>query len=312
MQSTSHILMIRPVKFEFNVQTAVNNAFQVALNNGDVHAAALKEFDNFVEKLRSKGIHVSVIDDSTEPHTPDSIFPNNWISFNSNGSVVLYPMYAPNRRLERKPGVLEFVKNRFRVSEIIDYTSYENEGRYLEGTGSMVLDHEYSLAYACLSPRTDVSLLEQFCSSTGYKAITFEALDKKGRQIYHTNVMMCVADRYVVICMESIRNPSDRQLLEDTIRSCGKERIDIDLDQMNRFAGNMLQVQNDQGKKFLVMSSQAYESLTEDQRSRLQEFNEIVHSPLHTIESNGGGSARCMMAEIFLEPKKDSSSAGSQ
>ena len=300
MQTTSHILMIRPVSFAFNEQTAVNNAFQVAGTGKNIQEKALAEFDGFVTKLEAKGIDVMVINDTPEPHTPDSIFPNNWISFHDNGSVVLYPMYAVNRRLERKPNVIEEIKKRFTVRHTIDYSKFEEQEKFLEGTGSIVLDRDKNIAYACLSPRTDKELFKQYCEEMGFHPVLFTATDQKGGQIYHTNVMMCVADKYVVICLDAIADEHERAYVVNTIKNSGKELIEITLEQMNHFAGNMLQVNNRDGKKFLVMSTQAFESLTSQQINKLTAYNEIIHSSLNTIESNGGGSARCMMAEVHL------------
>ena len=300
MQTTSHILMIRPVSFAFNEQTAVNNAFQVAGTGKNIQEKALAEFDGFVTKLEAKGIDVMVINDTPEPHTPDSIFPNNWISFHDNGSVVLYPMYAVNRRLERKPNVIEEIKKRFTVRHTIDYSKFEEQEKFLEGTGSIVLDRDKNIAYACLSPRTDKELFKQYCEEMGFHPVLFTATDQKGGQIYHTNVMMCVADKYVVICLDAIADEQERAYVVNTIKNSGKELIEITLEQMNHFAGNMLQVNNRDGKKFLVMSTQAFESLTSQQINKLTAYNEIIHSSLNTIESNGGGSARCMMAEVHL------------
>lgn len=293
--------MIRPVSFAFNEQTAVNNAFQVAGKEKNIQEKALAEFDEFVAKLRAKGIDVTVVNDTPEPHTPDSIFPNNWISFHDNGSVVLYPMYAVNRRLERKPGVIEEIKKKFTVRRTIDYSNFEEQEKFLEGTGSIVLDRDKNIAYACLSPRTDKGLFKQYCEEMGFHPVLFTATDQKGGQIYHTNVMMCVADIYVVICLDSIADEQEREHVVNTIKNSGKELIDITPAQMNHFAGNMLQVNNVDGKKFLVMSTQAFESLSPQQISRLASYNEIIHSSLNTIESNGGGSARCMMAEVHLK-----------
>lgn len=303
MQTTNHILMIRPVNFLFNTETAVNNAFQVSSDDKDVHDKALQEFDSFVKKLSSSSIDVTVIDDSPEPHTPDSIFPNNWVSFHQDGSVVLYPMFAANRRLERKPAVLEHIRSNFAVKRVIDLSVYEANGTFLEGTGSVVLDRKRHIAYACLSPRTDASLLNEFCRKMKYKPVAFRAVDKNGRAIYHTNVMMCVADKFVVICFDSIIDPEEKRKVETAIVESGKEIVTISMDQMNHFAGNMLQVRNDKGEKFLVMSTQAFDSLMPEQLKKLERFNSIIHSPLDTIEKNGGGSARCMIAEVHLPVK---------
>jgi hypothetical protein len=305
MQTTHHLLMIRPVRFGYNAETAVNNAFQVAgADQQQVMQQAVAEFDAFVDKLRQAGVDVTVVNDTIAPHTPDSIFPNNWVSFHNDGTVVLYPMFAVNRRMERKPHVLEAIRHKFQTGTTIDLTGYEAEDRFLEGTGSMVLDRENKIAYACLSPRTDKQVLQEWCNKMGYQAEAFTALDENGQQIYHTNVMMCVADRYVVICLDSIADAEERQHAMQTIERSGKQIIAISHAQMNHFAGNMLQVQNKQGHKFLVMSSQAYQALTPEQVQTLESFNPILHSSLDTIERNGGGSARCMMAEVHL-PAKD-------
>ena len=294
--------MIRPVNFSFNAETAVNNAFQVAAADEAAQEKALAEFEGFVKLLQDNGVDVLVIKDSPEPYTPDSIFPNNWVSFHEGGQVCLYPMYAVNRRMERKPAVLKELGSRFSINATLDFSNYEKEGFFLEGTGSMVLDRDHKIAYACFSPRTDKKVLLDFCEKMGYRPETFTAVDDQGRPIYHTNVMMCVADRYVVVCLDSLSIPAQRQHLTATIRSTGKEIIGISLEQMNQFAGNMLQVHNKKGEKLLVMSTSAYKSLTPAQITRLSSYNRILHSPLTTIETNGGGSARCMMAEIHLEP----------
>jgi hypothetical protein len=302
MQTTSHILMIRPVNFTFNPETAVNNAFQ-SLGSVDPQKQALTEFDEFVKVLRDNDVDVTVIDDTPEPFTPDSIFPNNWISFHDQGLICLYPMYAANRRLERKPSVLRELAQRFRIDLTLDFRAHELEERYLEGTGSMVLDRDHKIAYACLSPRTDKTVLLDFCAKTGYTPEIFTAVDSNGQAIYHTNVMMCVADRYIVACLDSLPNPAEREHFMGTVRSSLKTLIPITLPQMNRFAGNMLQIHNRTGERLLIMSTQAYDSLRPDQIGQLTAFNRILHSPLHNIETNGGGSARCMMAEIHLDPR---------
>ncbi len=300
MQTTRHILMIRPVQFTYNAQTAVNNAFQVAGAAENAQQKALEEFDTLVTLLRANGITVTVVDDTAEPHTPDSIFPNNWISFHSGGTIVLYPMFAPNRRLERKPALIEQLKKDFATSRQIDLSHFESRNQFLEGTGSMVLDRDHQLAYACISPRTDPKVLEEFARQLQYEPVLFHATDANNKPIYHTNVLMCVADAYVVICLEAIRSAAEKSDVIATINGTEKELITISLEQMNHFAGNMLQVENDQGEKLLVMSTQAYQSLTTKQIEALENYNRILHSPLTTIETNGGGSARCMMAEVFL------------
>jgi len=296
--------MIRPLRFEFNAQTAVNNAFQVPDQDKDIASLARKEFDDFASLLQSKGIDVSIVNDSPEPHTPDSIFPNNWVSFHADGTVFLYPMFAENRRLERKPEVLQQIRKKFEIVQLHDLSDRELQDQFLEGTGSMVLDRSEQIAYACLSPRTHPEVLEEFARISGYRIVAFDAVDRNGLPIYHTNVMMCVADRYVVICLDSIRDTLQLKTVNEVIRHTGKEIIPISLQQMEHFAGNMLQVENRNGEKFLVMSSQAYASLEPGQRDKLEAYNPILHSPLDTIEKNGGGSARCMLAEVFLPEKK--------
>ncbi|MES2329571.1 MAG: arginine deiminase-related protein [Bacteroidota bacterium] len=300
MQHTSHLLMIKPVRFDFNAETAVNNLFQVNAEDHAVQEKALREFEAFISTLRDHGIDVTVIDDTAEPHTPDSVFPNNWISFHENGTVILYPMFAANRRLERKQHVLDAIEQKFSINQMIDLSIYEKDDRFLEGTGSMVLDRENKIVYACLSPRTDAKILRKFCEQMNYTAVSFAAVDADGQPIYHTNVMMCVADEFAVICLESIKDETERKTVADLLTKTGKQIIEISFGQMNHFAGNMLQVHNKEGKKFLVMSSQAHQSLTTQQLLSIEHFNPVIHSDISTIETNGGGSARCMMAEIFL------------
>jgi hypothetical protein len=301
MQTTSHLLMIKPVAFDFNAQTAVNNAFQQKGSNNNAQQKAREEFDDFVKKLIAAGVDVTVVQDTAEPHTPDSIFPNNWISFHDDGSVVLYPMYAPNRRAERKQHVLDAIQTKFKQQQLIDFSAKENENIFLEGTGSMVLDRTNKIAYACLSPRTHKTLFTEWCKQMQYNACYFFSTDENGDEIYHTNVMMCVAEEYIVICLDSIKDLNERQYVIDTITGSNKKIITISYYQMNHFAGNMLQVNNNKGEKLLVMSSQAYHALTGEQIKELENFNPIIHSDLTTIETNGGGSARCMMAEVFLK-----------
>ena len=298
--------MIRPVQFAYNTQTAVNNAFQTrgVESTTVVQDRAEQEFDALVTKLREHDIDVLVIQDTPTPHTPDSIFPNNWISFHHDGSVVLYPMFAANRRLERKQGVLDAIESRFLIHKRIDYTKHEAEGKFLEGTGSFVLDRKNRIAYACRSPRTDESLFLDFCHQFDYRAIVFDAVDEKGRAIYHTNVMMCIADKYAIINMESIVE-SDRLSVMNTLNNSGKDIMLIDQAQMAAFAGNMLQVENKRHQSYLVMSSRAFYSLQPWQIRKLESFDPIIHSSLDTIEQNGGGSARCMMAEVYLPQLHD-------
>lgn len=310
MQTTSHLLMIRPVNFSFNAETAVNNTFQVAGAADHAQEQALAEFEGFVQLLRDNQVDVTVVQDTPDPYTPDSIFPNNWVSFHDDGTVCLYPMYAVNRRQERKPGILKLIGEKFDIDATLDFSGYENEGVFLEGTGSMVLDRDHKIAYACLSPRTNEAVLLDFCAKMGYTPEFFTAIDAHDQLIYHTNVMMCIADRYAVVCLDALPYEPEQMQLAATIEASGKTIVTITLDQMNHFAGNMLQVHNQQGEKLLVMSSQAYASLDPGQISRLESFNPILHASLTTIETNGGGSARCMLAEIHLPKTRSDSPAG--
>ena len=292
--------MIRPLHFIFNAETAVNNSFQVKGDQENLTKKAVAEFDALVQKLQTQGVDVTVVEDSPAPHTPDAIFPNNWISFHADGIYCLYPMFAPNRRKERKAEVISVIQKKFHFNKLIDFTGYESENLFLEGTGSMVLDREKRIAYACLSPRTDLNVLHDFCGRLNYEPVVFHATGENGQAIYHTNVMMCVADRYVVICLESITDPAERKDVEKTITQSGKEIVAISIGQMNRFAGNMLQLENNRKEKILVMSSAAWNALLPEQKEKLAKYNQILHSSLRHIETNGGGSARCMIAEIHL------------
>lgn len=307
MQTTDNVLMIEPVAFGYNAQTAENNYFQVNSENSETQEKALQEFKNFVEKLRSKGINVITVKDTLEPHKPDSIFPNNWVSFGSDGKAFLYPMFAPNRRDERRPEILQEVEAAgFDIKEIDDISQSENENKFLEGTGSMIFDHDKKIAYGSVSLRLDEQLFRDFCAKIGYEPVVFHSFQTAGTErlpIYHTNVMMCVADKFVVICLDCIDDEAERNNVVEVIKSTNKEIIEISEAQMQNFAGNMLQVRNAEGKTFLVMSETAYKSLTPEQISAIEKYSEIIYSDLHTIEINGGGSARCMLAEVFL-PKK--------
>lgn len=306
-QTTSHILMIRPVRFGFNEQTAVSNAFQNQAFGQETQATsqqvALEEFDLMVEELRKAGVDIIVVEDTENPHTPDSIFPNNWVSFHSDGTVILYPMQAENRRLERREDIIEKLAERFEVKQTIDLSIFEQEEKYLEGTGSMVLDRINKIAYACLAPRTHTEVLQAFAKESGYEIISFDAVDGNSKQIYHTNVLMCVGEKFSVICLEAIPNVQQRLQVKNSLESHGKTVIEISLAQMNLFAGNMLEVQNQRGEKILVMSSAAFHSLDEVQIQTLESFCTIRHFDLSMIEGNGGGSARCMMAEVHLPLK---------
>lgn len=306
-QTTNSILMIRPVAFRMNEQTAVNNYYQKVLDGltpETVNAKAQQEFDTFVQKLRMVGVDVTVVDDTLDPDTPDSIFPNNWISFHENGDVVLYPMFAENRRAERREDILDLLEDKgFVVNEIMDYTSAEEEGVFLEGTGSLLLDRENGKAYCALSPRAEEELMIEFCEDFEFSPVIFEAFQTVNGQrklIYHTNVMMCLGDTFAVICADCIDDKKERKMVLDSLRGDEKEIILITEDQVNNFAGNMLEVKGSDDRRYLVMSSSAYNSLTKKQIAQLEEHITILHSSLDTIEACGGGSARCMMAEIFL------------
>ena len=298
--------MVRPVRFAFNEETAANNAFQQRSATEEAAQAtareAIEEFDAFVRLLCENGITVEVVQDTPEPFTPDSIFPNNCFSVHGD-TLVLYPMFAPNRRLERKKLInFRFTDFRFSISnhsKLKDLTHYEESGRFLEGTGSLVLDREHRVAYACLSPRTDEEVLKEWASAMGYSYLTFHSQDGQGMPVYHTNVMMHVGSRQAVVCLESIPNPSEREALKAMLEQYGKEVVPITLAQMNQFAGNMLELHNDRGEQLLVMSQTAHRSLTATQIATLSKHTRILSPDIHAIEAAGGGSARCMMAEIF-------------
>ncbi|MBG43264.1 MAG: amidinotransferase [Aequorivita sp.] len=297
--------MIRPVAFRMNEQTAVNNFFQedIALRNAEINTKAQAEFDAFVQKLRGVGVNVIVENDDLRMDTPDSIFPNNWISFHENGDVGLYPMFAENRRRERREEVLIRLENEgFKINNIYDYTPAEDEGFFLEGTGSILMDRVNRKAYCALSPRADEELLIEFCEDFEYMPVIFTAnqtVDGKRLPIYHTNVMMCLAEEFCVICLDTIDDAKEKKNVVQHLKSDGKEIIAITEGQMHHFAGNMLQVQG-RDKKYLVMSAAAHNSLSKQQIAAIEKHCEILSSDLHTIETCGGGSARCMMAEVFL------------
>ncbi|HVS91715.1 MAG TPA: arginine deiminase-related protein [Mucilaginibacter sp.] len=300
-QTTSTILMIRPVNFGFNEQTAGSNAFQNPnAVQQQVQDKALREFDQMVALLRENGVEVIVIDDTAEPHKPDSIFPNNWVSFHADGTVFLYPMMAENRRLERREDIITQLEDEFKVKHVIDLSHFEREHKFLEGTGSMVLDRENKIAYACLSPRTNRDVLEEFCLDSGYKPVLFHAVDEKGTDIYHTNVLMCIASSFAVICMDCIQDKKEKEAVLTSFQSTQKQVVTITFGQMNHFAGNMLEVQNKAGERLLVMSKSAWDSLNYEQKAILSSFCKPVYADIGTIEANGGGSARCMMAEVHL------------
>jgi len=307
-QLTSKVLMIRPVQFGFNEETAGNNAFQKRGQLGEeskrsVQEIALKEFDSFVTLLESNGIEVIVVDDTVDSYTPDSIFPNNWFSTHSTGELVLYPMCAPNRRAERKEAPLARIKAqgaKGSMKRTVDLSGCETENLFLEGTGSMVLDRANGVAFVCRSPRSDESILDKFCTSLGYRYYYFDALDRSGSLIYHTNVMMCMGEKFLVVCLDSIRDKVERETFIGIVNKLKKEIVDISIKQMEKFAGNMLQLKNRDNESFLVMSATAKSSLTNDQLNVLEAHCKIIAPDITAIETNGGGSARCMIAELFF------------
>ncbi len=294
------ILMVRPYQFYFNQQTASNNFFQSNINIENANGLAISEFDTMVEKLRAHQILVKVVQDTQNPSTPDSIFPNNWISTHADGTLCLYPMFAENRRAERKLSVIEFLHSNFTIKDVLDLTHFEKQGKFLEGTGSMVLDHQNKIAYGCLSERLDKEAFISWCDKMQFKPIAFKAVDDKVQPIYHTNVMMCMANQFVVICLESIPNKQEKQMLLDSFVQTHKEVIEISQDQLNHFAGNMLQVFDIAEKPYLIMSEQAHSSLNAAQLKSLEKYNPLLPIAIPTIEALGGGSTRCMMAEIYL------------
>ena len=309
-QITNTILMIQPIAFRYNEQTAVNNYYQQVLDGLSTEQTqknALSEFNTFVDKLRKKGIDVIVVEDTKTPDTPDSIFPNNWVSFHESGNVAIYPMYAENRRDERREDILDILVDNynFEINYVKDFTEFEDHDKYLEGTGSMVLDRENKMCYASISVRTDEQAVLQWCDVFNYTPICFTAnqdVEGERKEIYHTNVMMCVADKYAIICLDTIDDKDERKWIKGSLEGSRKEIIEITEDQNHRFAGNMLQLMGDE--KYLVMSKSAHESLTEIQIERIEKYNPIISSSLDTIEACGGGSARCMMSEIFLPKQK--------
>ncbi len=301
--------MVRPSSFRKNEETASNNFFQGDLEGisaNEIQERALAEFDLFVEKLREKGIDVFVFEDHNSNKTPDSIFPNNWISFHDDGTILTYPMYAENRRAERRDDVIKKLQEKFLVNTVLSFAHWENNNKFLEGTGSMILDRPNKIVYASISERTNSEVLEVFCEKTGYESVTFTSfqdVDNERLPIYHTNVMMAIGEEYAIVCLNSIDNTVERERVVFSLQKAGKQIIEITEEQMNQFAGNMLQVMNDRNDRFTIMSHAAYESLTEDQIKSLEQHGEILYSPIPTIERLGGGSVRCMMAEVFL-PKQ--------
>ena len=309
-QVASTILMIRPVSFRLNEETAVNNYYQGVIDGLTMENAqkqALQEFDAMVENLRTHDIKVIVVEDTLDPETPDAIFPNNWISFHHDGSIAIYPMFAENRRLERRDDIPKILSEQgYEIDRIVDFIEFEKQQKYLEGTGSMLLDRDNHIVYAALSDRTHKDVLASFCEAFSYQAVTFHAnqtVNGKRLPIYHTNVMMCLTDTMSIVCLDSIDDVGERLALVDSLSKTNKQIIDITEEQVNHFAGNMLALANAAGDSFIIMSAAAVQSLSEKQKQDIETYYTIISSPLDTIEALGGGSARCMMAEVFL-PKE--------
>ncbi|HEY7640248.1 MAG TPA: arginine deiminase-related protein [Steroidobacteraceae bacterium] len=309
-QSVADVLTIRPIRFIGNPQTANSNSFQSeadlsGLSAEQAQAAASREFEALVTALRAAGVRVHVFDDTLQPHTPDSIFPNNWVSFHADGSVVLYPMLAENRRHERRPELLARLsaQHGFRIARVIDLSWRERDHKFLEGTGSMVLDRAHRLAYACISPRTDLDVLGDFAQQLDYDIVSFEATDAAGVPIYHTNVLMCVGTRFAAVCSACIRE-DERAAVLDTLRNTGHTIVELTMQQLGEFAGNMLELRSASGEAVVAMSSRALDSLTPQQRELIQQHGgPIVAAPIPTIETLGGGSVRCMLAEVHLQQR---------
>ncbi len=304
-QVATTILMIRPASFGYNAETAASNVFQgnVTLTEKKVQQKAVNEFDAFVNKLRSHNINVLVIEDTPLPQKPDAIFPNNWFCTLNDGTVATFPMLAANRRAEVRSDLIQTLKDDFIVTNIEDWTNYDKNKLYLEGTGSMILDHENKIVYACLSPRTNKILLQQFADAHGYKTITFFSKDDDGTDVYHTNVIMHMGVGYAVICLSSVRNENERDEVIEYLTKTNHDIIDITMQQVHHYAGNMLQVESKDGKLYTILSKQAFEALNYGQKQQLAKHTELLPINITTIETVGGGSVRCMMAEIFLEKK---------
>ena len=293
------IFMVRPASFGFNSDTASTNAFQnTATNDKHVQKTAVAEFDSAIEKIRKANIEIWVAEDSLLPKKPDAIFPNNWFSIHADGRLVLYPMLAPNRRFERSKNYIDLFVNKFGPLEIVDLTFYEDQQRFLEGTGSIVFDHPNKIAYACHSPRTDEGVLEDVCKRLGYTPLMFHADDENGKPIYHTNVMLCVGEKVAVVCLDSIKSESDQERLLNSFTSAGHRVVSISYQQMRCFAGNMIEVQSKTGKRFLLLSQNALESLMDGQIKELSKHVELLPVNIPTIEKYGGGGIRCMVAGI--------------
>ncbi|MFK7886771.1 MAG: citrulline utilization hydrolase CtlX [Gammaproteobacteria bacterium] len=298
-QTTRHVLMIRPWSFFSNPETAPSNAFQTTDHDAAVTPQAQAEFDAMVLQLEAQGVHVTVVQDTPEPVTPDAVFPNNWFSTHADGTVVTYPMLPTNRRTERRAEVVRSLteKHGFDVARQVDLSGFEAQDAFLEGTGSLVLDRVNRCAYACYSPRTHEKVLQAFCRELDFTAVGFDAAGADGTPVYHTNVLMCVGTRFVVVCLESIV-ASARERVERALRST-HDVVPITMEQMNAFAGNMLELQDADGQALIVMSQTAHDGLDVEQRAKLATYGRLVAVPIPTIET-AGGSVRCMLAEIFL------------
>ncbi len=302
-QSASAVLMVRPANFGFNEETAASNAFQhndPSVSKEEIQKAAIKEFDDFVKKLQSKQIEVLVFEEKYHPNRTDAIFPNNWISMHSDARVILYPMESVNRRLERNNEILDLLETKFEIDEVLNLSQHEKQDKFLEGTGSIIFDYQYRKAYACRSSRTDEELFKQLTGTIGFSPVTFDAVDAQGKAIYHTNVMMAIGTGYAVVCLASIHRPAERELVRIELAQTKHEIIDISYDQLNAFAGNMLEVKNKDGQEYLVMSQTAFDSLSNDQIKQISKYAEPLPVNIPTIEKIGGGSARCMMAAVHL------------
>ncbi|UPL50351.1 citrulline utilization hydrolase CtlX [Hymenobacter sublimis] len=303
MQSARTVFLVRPTRFTFNVETAQSNHFQrymAGLDAEAIQARAFAEFDAVVATLRAHHMQVLVFEAPAEPHTPDAVFPNNWGTFHPDGRVLLYPMCAPNRRPERRPDILETLGQHFGIREVVDLSEHEQAGRFLEGTGSIIFDHVHRIAYAALSARTDEGLFREVAAKLGYEPVAFRAHDADGHDIYHTNVMMCVGARFAVVCLESITNPAERAAVVESLTRTGHEILPITLAQVACFAGNMLTLQPSHGPELLALSQSAYDALRPEERQLLEQYAELLPLTIPTIETIGGGSARCMLAEVFL------------
>jgi hypothetical protein len=303
---TSHLLMVRPSHFGFNEETASNNAFQVndnSLSTKQIATLAIKEFDDFVCVLRENGLTITVNEDDISIKTTDSIFPNNWFSTHSDGTLVTYPMFSKNRRLERREDIIEGLKENYHVIHRIHLESAENVGQYLEGTGSLILDRANKIGYACRSIRTNDKLLVEWADKLGYRLCVFNAKDKSGLDIYHTNVMMALGENFVIWGGDALPDINEKVVIEKLFFETGKEIIPISMNQIAKFAGNMLAVKNEKGERLLIMSQTAYDSLSVEQINQIEALSKIIRGNIPIIEKYGGGSVRCMLAEIFLPEK---------